>query len=267
MNILVAGGAGYIGSRLVPFLAEQRYRVAVWDTEVTNANLGLDFVDARKSSISEVLKVNRYDVVVHLVGTYNKDQDISHNINFRLAVDSYQDCNQNDIGCFVFMSTCGVLNPEDNSEYTRQKRLAEAALLEASKGSPSSLKILRLAPVYGLAPNMKYDSIVNGFIKDALSQGSIDVWGKNEYRPIVDICTVVDEIRRATQNVENAGSIHNIASGNLTKGEIAAEIKKCLPNIDLILRDNDKKGYKIDSIIPGRILSEGIREVISAKIL
>lgn len=267
MNILVTGGAGYIGSRLVPFLTGHGYGVAVWDADTAKSASNHDFFDARKMPIHEVLKTRRYNTVVHLVGTYSKDADISHDINFRLTVDAFHACNQHGTGSFVFMSTCGVLNPEDHSEYTRQKLLAEAALLDASKDNSCRLHILRLAPVYGLAPRMKFDSIVNGFIRDAISQACLDVWGKDEHRPVVDICTVLDEILKVIQTRGSGKVIQNIATGNFTKGEIVQEIKKLCPGIEIILRGNDKKGYTIEPTIAGRSLAEGVREVLNAKIL
>ncbi|MBP8980567.1 MAG: SDR family oxidoreductase [Syntrophobacterales bacterium] len=200
MNILVTGGTGYLGSRLVPFLAGHGYDVAVWDSDSERSPSVQDFFDAGKLTAQAVLKAKHYEAVIHLVGTYSKEADVSRNLNYLLTMDVYEACRRNGVGLFVFISTCGVLNREDHSEYTRQKRLAEAALLEASDHSPVQLVILRLAPVYGLAPHMKYDSIVNGFIRDAATQGRLDIWGREERRPVVDICTVLKEILKVIQS-------------------------------------------------------------------
>jgi len=267
MNILVTGGAGYLGSRLVPFLSGHGYKLAVWDSDSERLPSAQDFLDAGKLTIQEVLKAKHYEAVIHLVGTYSKDADVSHNINYLLTMDVYEACRRNGAGLFVFMSTCGVLNREDHSEYTRQKRLTEAALLEASDHSPVKLVILRLAPVYGLAPHMKFDSIVNGFIRDAATQARLDIWGREERRPVVDICTVMQEILKVIQAPPAGKIIENLATGNFTKEEIAREIEKCKPGIEIILRENDKKGYTIEPIVAGRSLAEGIREVLDAKIL
>jgi len=267
MNILVTGGNGYIGSRLVPFLAEYGHNVSVWDSDCVGSKSEPDFFDAREVTVQEVLKSKRYDGVVHLIGTYSKDPVISRDINFRLTKEVYEACKQHGVGCFIFMSTCGVLNEEDKSEYTRQKRLAEAALIEAGDDSPCRLVILRLAPVYGLAPHMKFDSIVNGFLRDAVILGRLDVRGKDERRPVVDICTVITEILKVIQTPGSGKIIKNIATGNFTKEEIVREIEKCRPGIEIILRENANKGYTVEPTVTGRTLAEGIQEVLDAKIL
>lgn len=255
-TILVSGGAGYIGNHLVRALLGRGYAVRVLDK--------LIFTDKPLQDILPRIELVRGDIrtvdpavldgvsaVIHLAGfateptsQYNPRYTdlVNHIATERLATLA----KARGIARFVFASSCSVyfsydtpLNPpayreQDTvnpiSPYSLSKRAGEQALLELADETflPT---IFRKGTVYGLSPRMRYDLVVNSFVKDAFQKKKLTVnAGGQIWRPLIDIQDVVAAYLAALELPLNAvgGKIFNVASQNWNILDLAHEVRQVL---------------------------------------
>lgn len=251
--ILVTGGAGYIGSTLVPKLLERGYNVRVFD-KLVFGDFGLEPV---KSKI-EIIKGDVVNPdpkimegvygVIHLAGLstdpvsdYSPRQaDLINHLGTeniaRLAKNA-------GVERFVFASSASVYFTYDTpdtpplyrehdkinsvSAYSLSKRAAEEALMELAdeKFQPT---IFRKGTIYGFSPKMRYDLVLNSFTKDAFRSGKITVnAGGLVYRPMLDLQDAVAAYAAALEApIEKIGRhIFNLNNGNWKIGDLAADFK------------------------------------------
>jgi nucleoside-diphosphate-sugar epimerase len=224
-HVLVAGGAGYIGSVLVPSLLENGHRVTVLDRLYFGDTLG-----RAQSRFGERLRVVRGDVrtfdlglmravdaVVDLSGISNDpscelEPELTRNVNVdgakRLAVAA----REQGVRQYVFSSSCSVYGHGDGlglsetsarhpvSLYARAKVEVEDFLLGLGRASGGALSVtcLRLATVFGLSPRMRFDLAVNVMTKNAYVNRRITIdGGGRQWRPFVH----VRDVARAFQLV------------------------------------------------------------------
>jgi nucleoside-diphosphate-sugar epimerase len=225
-TILVTGGAGSIGSLLVRELLSLGETVRVVDTEwfgnSFDAHKHLELVksDLRYHDTADVLE--GVDAVIHLAGLSNDPTaDFAPDLNSesnvlatrRLAeaVARKARSEQREIR-FLFASTCSVyytssvagdVNVEQMTEdlpvaptanYSKTKRLAEIELLRVAEQEPHFCPtMLRKATVFGLAPRMRFDLVVNVFVLHAWRNRLLTVHGSGEvWRPLLHIRDAVD---------------------------------------------------------------------------
>ena len=259
-TILVTGGAGYVGSVLVPKLLAKGYSVRVFD-KLIFGDFGLEAVKDRIELIQGDILDPPKDLmtgvfgVIHLAG-------LSSQAGFSFRSPRYTD-RANHLGTeiiarlakfhkvsrFVFASSCSIycyykylpssaalpLYKEDDSvdvvaPYALSKRAAEEALFELADDSFQPV-ILRKGTLYGFSPKMRYDLVLNAFTKDAFSQKQITVNAAGEvYRPMVDIRDAVAAYIVALELPLAAvgGKIFNIANGNYRIGDLAEDFRKIL---------------------------------------
>ena len=213
-TILVAGGAGYIGSILVPKLLERGYRVRVLDRLLfgeeglapVREELELVVADVREFP-SDAL--DGIDGVINLSGLSNDptaefNPDANWEMNAVATETLGQACVQRGIERYVFASSCSLydgmppgMHAEDapiepRAAYATSKRYGEEKLIELA-GEGLCPVILRNGTVYGWSPRMRFDLVVNTFVKDALLSGALKLHGGGwMWRPLVDICDCAD---------------------------------------------------------------------------
>jgi nucleoside-diphosphate-sugar epimerase len=245
MRVLVTGGAGYIGSTLVPMLLERGYDVRVVDSGLfgvehlpTEAEVVLgDVLDFQEEWLEGV------EAVIHLAALSNDPMaDFSPRLNYQVnaagAALVAQMCRRRGIQRFVMGSTCsvyGFTEQEVDEEwdarpsypYAISKLMAERAL-QCLEGDGFHPIILRKGTVIGWSPRMRYDLVANTMVKTALTEGRIVVRNPRLWRPILDVRDAAAAYVCALEASAEVTGVFNVALGNYTVAQIAQEVAEVL---------------------------------------
>jgi nucleoside-diphosphate-sugar epimerase len=268
MKILVAGGAGYIGSRLVPALRERGYDVGVVDLLWFGNHLPPD-VPVRPADLFSLTEQDLAGVeqIVFLGGLSNDPMaEFSPAQNFVAngALPAYLAFVAKKAGVrrLVYASSCSVYGYTENQLYTEADPVTCAYPYGISKlqGERAAMQLqddrfsviaLRQGTVCGWSPRMRFDLIVNTMVKTALSTGTITVNNPSIWRPLLDIRDAVSAFIRAIQASYTLSGVFNVASGNFTVGQVADLVKEELEQITssrvrLDIRNiQDYRNYKV----------------------
>jgi len=296
LNILVTGGAGYLGSILVPALLEDGHKVTVLDNFMfgqnslghvcANPNFDLVRGDARDAAlISENAK--HADVVIPLAALVgaplcNNDQIGATTLN-RDAVEML---------VTKLSSAQRVIMPITNSGYgigesgkfcTEESPLNPITLYGTTKVEAEAFVLgrengisLRLATVFGMAPRMRLDLLVNDFVYRAVNDRAVVLFESHFKRNYIHVRDVTRAFQHAIANFDGMkGEAYNVglSDANLSKWELCEVIQKHLPNFVFmeapIGEDPDKRDYivsneKIEATgyKPAHSLDDGIQELI-----
>lgn len=268
MRILVAGGGGYVGARLVPALCECGYDVVVVDEMWFGHHLGPD-IPVRRRNLFELTErdLDGFDQVVFLAGLSNDPMaELSPAQNFVAngALPAYLAFIARKAGVrrMIYASSCSVYGYAEDQLYTENdpvicgypygisKLQGERAALQLQDDGFSVIA-LRQGTVCGWSPRMRFDLIVNTMVKSALTTGTIVVNNPSIWRPLVDIRDDVAAFIRAIQAGYGLSGVFNVASGNFTVGQVADLVKAALERelrqrIRLDIRDvQDYRNYKV----------------------
>lgn len=209
--VLVTGGAGYIGSVLVPVLLRRGYRVRVFDKLIFGADGLADVSDQIELIQGDVCEfddgvLDDIDKVIHLAALSNDPTaDFNPEANMLINVEGTRNvanaCVRRKVKRFVFASSCSIyysLNPYDGiltedseinpkAAYSLSKKQAERLLMETA-GPNFCPVFLRKGTVFGASPRMRYDLVVNAFARDAWDKGRLTVYAGGEmWRPLLHI--------------------------------------------------------------------------------
>jgi nucleoside-diphosphate-sugar epimerase len=242
MRILVAGGAGYIGSRLVPSLIEHGYDVDVIDMLWFGNYLppGVRVVQ-RDLFTCGCPDFEGYEQVIFLAGISNDpmaEYDPAENFVQNGALPAYLAFTAKKAGVkrFIYASSCSIygytqdeLYDEDGPvacgyPYGISKLQGERAVLQMADREYSVIA-LRQGTVCGWSPRMRFDLIVNTMYKTAMAAGVITVNNAAIWRPILDIRDTISAFTRAVQASYSVSGVFNVASGNFTVGQVADYVK------------------------------------------
>lgn len=278
MKILVAGGAGYIGSVLVPMLAARGYDVTVvdqlWFGNRLPAGTAIQQRDVFDLNESDLKGFNQ---VIFLAGLSNDPMaEYSPALNFvsNAAAPAYLGYIAKRAGVrrFVFAGSCSVYGyaidqfydeeaPATSSyPYGISKLQGERSLLQLADDTFSVIS-LRKGTVCGYSPRMRLDLIVNTMYRAVMEKGEITVNNPAIWRPIVSIQDAAAAYIRAVEASEGITGVFNIASGNYTVGEVADLVKESLEGkvkrpIKLnILHREDYRNYKVSLEKAAKVLS------------
>jgi nucleoside-diphosphate-sugar epimerase len=243
--ILVAGGAGYIGSILVPKLLKRGYRVRVLDRLYFGDDSLASVLDDIELVVADVRDIpatalDGVDGVINLSGLSNDptaefNPEANWQMNAIATENLGRECLARDIERYVFASSCSLydgLPPGMHSEdaevqpraaYATSKRYGEERLLELAEEGLCPV-ILRNGTVYGWSPRMRFDLVVNTFVKDALLSGTLTLHGGGwMYRPLVDICDCADAMIASYEApaARVRGEIFNVVHSNYQIRELA----------------------------------------------
>jgi nucleoside-diphosphate-sugar epimerase len=244
-TILVTGGAGYIGSVLVPRLLANGYRVRVldllWWGEESLARVRdrIELVHADLRELPETA-LEGVRAVINLAGLSNDlsaEYDPTANWQMNaLATEALADaCEQSGVRRLVFASSCSLYDGlaagmhdesaaiKPRAAYALSKRYAEQALLARDRAGLESV-VLRFGTVYGWSPRMRYDLVVNRFVRDALLHGKLTLHGGGRMRrPLIDVEDVSNVLISALEAPARlvAGEIFNVVSSNHLVRELA----------------------------------------------
>lgn len=295
-RILVTGGAGYLGSILVPQLLASGHAVTVLDsfmfrqTSLADCCAHPDFDVVRGDCRDEgllrglVAKHDTFIPLAALVGAPLCDRD-------RIGAETI---NRDAVRllCSLVSPDQRILMPVTNSGYGigrpgvpcteesplqplslygRTKVEAEAAVLERANSMS-----FRLATVFGMAPRMRIDLLVNDFVHRAVTDRALVVFEGHFKRNYIHIRDVARVFCHALENFDSMkGRPYNVGleDANLTKLELCARIQKHVPGFVYleapIGEDPDKRDYIVSNARilatgwkPAHSLDDGIRELI-----
>ena len=295
-RILVTGGAGYIGSILIPLLLDNGYKVTAYDSLLYGGFSLLPFISKKdfllnkndirdKESLSQAIKKN--DVIIHLAAIVglpacSKDKRLANSINVQGTKNVVSSLSPNQR--LIHASTVSIygastgdicnesspLNPI--SYYAKTKTEAEKIILDFQ-----NTICLRFATAFGVSPRMRLDLLINDFVYQAYVNKFLILFEKTYKRTFIHVKDISRNILFAIINFDKLkNSILNIGdnSNNYSKEEIALKIKK---RIDYYLHfadigeDEDKRNYsvsyeKINSFgfKTEKTVDEGIEELIKA---
>lgn len=296
MKVLVTGGAGYIGSILVPELLKAGHEVTVVDNFFYNQSSLLDVChdpklkiirgDARdKKLMAEELKGKDFILpLACLVGfpICDKFPDEAKVINLD-AVKMISEL-RNPEQKIIFPNTNSgygvgqkdIYCTEDTplkpiSHYGQLKVAAERALLDAGNAIT-----LRLATVFGVSPKMRLDLLVNDFVYRAVNDGYVVLFEagfKRNYIHVRDVARAFIHAMNNFDKMKNEPYNVGLSSANLSKKELCEEIKKQIPSFYFVEaqigEDIDKRNYIVSNekiektgFKPKVTLEEGIAELI-----
>lgn len=250
-QILVTGGAGFIGSNLVPLLLDEGYAVRVLDNlSVGSADAlhGLD-VDLRVGDIRETDTVadalSGVDGVVHLAAHTSvidsqQQPELDFEINARGTLNLLLACRDLGVDRFVFASSNAPIGenepPIDESKPARPlspygaSKLAGEGYCSAFHGSYGlGTVVLRFANVYGPRSTHK-GSVVAKFIKDAMQSRQLTIYGDGEqtrdFIYVEDLCRAVIAALRS----DVGGETFQIATGHETRIiDLAHMVQRAFP--------------------------------------
>ena len=282
-NILVTGGAGYVGSGLLRELLLKGFNVTCVDNLLFGGESLLDiwhnknftFIKCDINDYKEldlIFNKNNFDSVIHLAAIVGDPacklySDLASKTNWKSSKWLIEKSKSAGVSKFLFASTCSNYGKMDDPEayVDENSTLAPVSLyaelkvkfenymlnvIEKSDGfSPTSL---RFSTVYGLSPRMRFDLTVNEFTKDLALGKELIIFGEQFWRPychVKDFSNAFITILKAPKekvayNVFNVGDTKE----NYTKQMLINEIKKVLPNskIKYVKKNDDPRDYRVN---------------------
>jgi nucleoside-diphosphate-sugar epimerase len=301
-KILVTGGAGYIGSVLVPKLLLKGYEVKVFDN-LTYTDSGIKHLFSHPSfnfiqgDIRDVEKitasVKEIDCIIHLAAISNDpsaelDQELTRKINYDAYLPLIKAAKDSGVKRFINPSSIGVYGINfDNyvgendpvnplTEYARCKVKSEQLIKEHSTTEFTAVS-LRCGTVCGWSPRMRFDLSVNTLTAVALHNKQLTVWGGDQKRPQIHIDDITDFFVSLVTAPSHkiSGRIFNAAGHNTTVMQIAESIKKVLNNnLELISAPprDDERSYCVSSelikkelgLSPQKTIENAIEDIVKA---
>lgn len=293
MRILIAGGAGYVGSALIPKLLDRGYSIDVVDLFWFNNNLPAEVGIIEKDIFDlQAPDLAGFDQVIFLAGLSNDpmaDFSPAKNFIFNASAPAYLAYIAKKAGVrrYIYASSCSVYGYTENQlfdedspvsssyPYGISKLQGEKAVMQMATPDFSVIA-LRKGTVSGYSPRMRFDLLVNTMFKCAMQEGVIHVTDPAIWRPFVAIEDVTMAYTRAIEANETISGIFNIASGNHTVGEVADLVKMTVEEefgkkIALDIKHiKDMRNYKVSIERANTVLSfhphHSVRSIVSSLI-
>jgi nucleoside-diphosphate-sugar epimerase len=268
VKILVVGGAGYVGSVLVPALLERGYETDVLDLRWFGVQLP-DSVSVVDKDIlgCTVEDLAGYEQVIFLAGLSNDPMaefDPAMNFVANAAIPSYLAYLAKLAGVrrMIYASSCSVYGYTVNELYDEDapatssypygisKLQGEQGVLQMGEDGFSVIA-LRKGTICGYSPRMRFDLVVNTMYKTSVQDGRIVVNNASLWRPILDIRDAVSAYLRAIQADYSISGVFNIASDNYTVGQMGDMVKDQMERllgrrIDIEIKHiEDLRNYKV----------------------
>ena len=302
-KIFITGGAGYAGTRYIPFLLEAGNFVTVYDTFYfgdflpEHKNLKKIKGDIRKTDLLEKSSVN-HDTFIHLAcmsndTSFELDERLSTEINFECFEKMVIAAKKSKIKRFIYASTSSVYGISDAKDikedhpfkpltlYNKFKGMCEPLLFKHTDENFEGV-VFRPATLCGYSPRQRFDLSVNILTAHAIINDKILVFGGKQLRPnlhVLDYCDLLDLlITSESEKIKN--KIFNVGYENLSIMQIAEVVRnvvlKEFPQKKEILIDvqksNDLRSYHINSdkiknelnFKPKRSIEDAVKEICDA---
>ena len=301
-TVLVIGGAGYIGSALLPKLLQRGHRVRLLDRFFYGSDPirsilnhpNLEIVNADFRRVDKLVECMRgADAVIHLGAIVGDpacalNTDLTIEVNLMGTRTIAKVAKGYGIRRFLFASTCSVygastddkllteespLNPV--SLYAVTKLASERVLMDLASENFSPT-CLRFSTIFGLSGRTRFDLVVNLLTAKALMDGKITIEGGDQWRPFLHVDdaatsllqTLEAPLQKVHRQVFNVGGDEH----NYTIQQIGEAIQKLVPQAELInvASGGDQRNYKADfrkvreqlGFRPQWTIAEGVKQVI-----
>ena len=260
MKVLVIGGGGYIGSKLIMELINNEFNVRCFDRfsssetlSKLNKNIEIVIGDIRNIESKNFFEI---DTVIDLAAL-TKDLDGKENeiieINKNARKKIIEISKLNGVSHYIRISSSNVYagNKSENSEKVipNPQTLYAKINLEldnhaiALNTKKFTVTVLRLASIFGDSLRMRWDQSINNMVKELCNNGKIEVRSKNSQRPFLHIDDVIRAIILVIESKENAaGEIFNVGSNDLNYsiGKIAKEITNIAKKENSLIVSDEK---------------------------
>lgn len=278
-NILLIGGAGYVGSVLTSFLLKRNFKVTVLDNLIYNHHFAvLPFlgepayhfiygdINNRKALEKASEKITDVVLLAGLVGDpitakFPAESEAINDLGVKHCIDIF---NRKSIDKFIFISTCsnyGVIQDHEFADeefplhplslYAKAKVANEHYLLSKKGSVDYKAVVLRFATAFGLSPRMRFDLTISEFVRDMYFDKDLLVYDEFTWRPychVMDFARLIEmvinaESEKVAFQVFNAGGNLN----NYTKQMIVDEILTQIPDaaVSFGKKGNDHRNYRV----------------------
>jgi nucleoside-diphosphate-sugar epimerase len=279
MKILVAGGAGYVGSTLVSLLLSQGHQVRVLDSLLHGGQSllgvwacpGFEFWrgDIRDGDIIRAA-VAGMEAVVNLAAIVGdpacaRQPELACAVNLEAALALLDESKRAGVSRFVFASTCSnygrMRDPsqyvDESSElrpvslYAETKVAVEQAMLDPARTESLCATPLRFATVFGVSPRMRFDLTVNEFTLELLTKKHLVVFGEQFWRPYIHVRDVARAIVAVLEApaAQMRNQVFNVGSTeqNYQKQQLVELIKPYVPDgvIEYVHKQEDPRDYRV----------------------
>jgi nucleoside-diphosphate-sugar epimerase len=275
-TVLVTGGAGYVGSALVPALLQDGYKVKVLDLylygdDVLASVHGNPNLEEIKGDIRDRRLLAKIipgcDSVIHLAcisndPSFELDPELGKSINYDAFIDLVKVAKNSGVGRFIYASSSSVYGIKDEAnvteelslepltDYSKYKALCEEVLLR-ERAPAFTVLILRPSTVCGYSPRLRLDLTVNILTNHAVNNGVIKVFGGEQMRPNIHIDDMVRAYQEALKWPAPAidGKIYNVGYQNYKVREIAEMVREVVGGqvrIETVPTD-DHRSYHVSS--------------------
>ena len=274
-SVLVIGGAGYVGSRLLPRLLEAGYRVRLMDLMLFGFESIHDIADhprleiktADFRAVDQVVEAMQdMDAVIHLGGIVGDpacaiDEALTVEVNLVATRMVAEVAKSMRIQRFVFASTCSVYGASDEtldegsqlnpvSVYAKSKIASERGLhnLTDDLFRPT---VLRFGTLYGLSGRMRFDLVVNLLTAKSLMDGEITIMSGDQWRPFLHVDDAARALLAALQSPIDVvgGETFNVGGDeqNMTIQDAGDTIHAAVPDAKMIQagEDTDRRNYRV----------------------
>ena len=302
-NVLITGGAGYVGHVLTNRLLAKGYKVTVYDILYFGCRLPNDpNLTVIQGDIRDTAKLAKacegQDAVLHLAcisndASFELDENLSQSINYDCFEPIVVAAKQAGVKRFVYASSSSVYGVSDSPDVTEDHPLLPLTLYNKFKGLCEPLLwkhksdnftcvAIRPATVCGYSPRTRLDLSVNILTNHAVNKGVITVFGGNQMRPNLHVEDMVDayEVILEAPHEKIQGEVFNIGFQNHSIADIAKIVKKVveeeMPEKDAIrivtTPSNDNRSYHVNSdkvkrvlgFAPKRTIEDAVRDLARA---
>ena len=253
-NIFITGGAGYVGSVLVPKLLNAGYKVSVFDILYFGSHLAphenLKVIQGDIRDVDLLDKsLKNHDAVIHLAcisndPSFELDPKLSKQINFDAFEPLVRAAKNNGIKKFIYASTSSVYGISDQKEvtedhpllpitdYNKFKGMCEP-ILNNYKDDNFQVMTIRPATVCGYSPRLRLDLTVNILTNHAFHNGKILIFGGKQLRPHIHIDDITDLYLKLIKEdwPELSGEIFNAGYDNQSVEEVSEAVAKIVAEI------------------------------------
>ena len=297
-NILITGGAGYVGAMLVPKLLDKGYNVSVLDLMIYGESVLPQHPNLKsiKGDIRDIPLLKKIipgnEVIIHLACISNDPSfELNPNLGKSINLDAFAPlvkiAKENSVKRFIYASSSSVygIKKESNvhekmdleplTDYSRFKADCEKILLEFQSDNFTTTT-LRPATVCGFSPRQRLDVVVNILTNLAYHKREISVFGGNQLRPNIHIADMVEAycLLLTSPKEKIAGKIFNVGFGNQPVIQIAKTVQSVIgKDVRLITTPtDDNRSYHISSnkireelgFKPSHTIQEAVKDLCSA---
>lgn len=302
MKILVTGGCGYIGSKMIREIPKvypnatirivdnffREKHNSLWDLPEAE----YEFFEYDIRNKDQMMKATKdVDVIYDFAGITNapisfEREELTKDVNLNGVINLINAFVENGCKKYVYASTASVYGPTKDvvnetsqcnpaSPYGKYKLLAEQHLIKSSKEKDLDITALRLGTVYGWSVGMRFDTVIDRFcyLASIGAPLTVHIPALKEKRPYIHIEDVIRAFFFATNNKNTKGEVYNTVGQNSGIQEVLDAIKKIKPDVKTVLTENptlNQLSYVLDSSKIIKLgfetkfdLYHGIREIIS----